>query len=910
MVAYHRVLAEDEPVARIHRNVYGATGFLQQQWDPRLHALQTMDASVQPNFSHHYSLSGRVLRTHSVDAGWRVTLLGAAGQSVKKWDARGGLQRHEYDRLLRPVAVFEQAREDSAEHCVERLTYATATPENAMNNCSGRLVRHEDPAGRVRVEHYGLSGVITGQSRRFVQANTPIDWPASKSQRDQVLEPEPFTSTWRYNALDAVLEQVDAKGNQRFFEYGVDGELTRVELQFSSGKRKVLLDNCVYNAHGQVTAERAGNGMLTEARYDEIDGRLRQMKVYRSHKKERVLQDLTYGYDRVGNVISLHDAAQPTTWFSNAKIDAVSRFEYDSLYQLIKATGRENAQNSGGSALPGLVLFGATQDTFWGNYTRHYRYDAAGNLLQMQHVPSTGQGYTQRMHVAARSNHSTLETHASDFDPCGNQQALAPGQAMGWNLRNQLTHVTQVLREDGDPDEETYTYDAAGQRVIKRRSSKAKSLTHIREVLYLPGLELRRDHATGQWISVMSVEAGRITVQALHWERGRPEHVDDEQLRFSLSDMTGSCTLELDEQAALLSQEGYYPYGATAWWAAKSAVEASFKTLRYSGKERDATGLYYYGFRYYAPWLNRWISPDPAGDVDGLNLYTFVTSNPVSLSDTDGRQSDLAREFSADKGDLYFGLSEAIVSQLSVYSRLTQRGYYLGPFLQPDKEVVIKMLKVLSLHRNAADIFINKYQEFADSPEDDSGLIRLDKGFERYLKEIKQRLEPFSKVYHSKVGGLYKGFYNRLFSRSQDAEFAEEYSNTYESSGYSFTETFLKYATEGNGLEQAANKILRKNVTRGSKAGLDQIIQGQGGRTARFILDGIDIQKVIAPDRSAPLVTVAELRHLYRNKDKLGNKVAFYLSGKRVAAPWDLNPALWSRVRRKDGTSFLTKKKN
>jgi hypothetical protein len=41
-------------------------------------------------------------------------------------------------------------------------------------------------------------------------------------------------------------------------------------------------------------------------------------------------------------------------------------------------------------------------------------------------------------------------------------------------------------------------------------------------------------------------------------------------------------------------------------------------------KERsDSSGLCYYGARYLAPWLTRWINPDSAGAVDGLNLYIF-----------------------------------------------------------------------------------------------------------------------------------------------------------------------------------------------------------------------------------------------------------------------------------------------
>ena len=652
-VAYHRLRAEDEPVARITRSVYGATGFLQQQWDPRLQALQATDAEVKPTVSHCYSLTGQVLRTDSVDAGWRVMLLGGAGQPVRSWDANGARQRHDYDRLLRPVAVFEQAQDDPVERCVERLTYAAATPGQAANNCSGRLVRHEDPAGSVRIEHYSLTGAVTGQSRRFAEPGARIDWPARKSDREALLQAENFTSTGRYNALGAVLEQVDAKGHRRFFDYGVSGELTGTQLQFSGGQRKVLMHRRRYNAHGQVIAESAGNGLLTQARYDEADGRLQQWVVYQSANKARVLQDLTYAYDRVGNVTRVEDAAQPTVWASNARIEAVSHYAYDTLYQLIKATGREQAQHTGGSALPGLVLFGSAQATLWRNYSRHYQYDAAGNLLQMQHVPSIGQGYTQRMRVAARSNHSQPEAlgitpgPGSGFDRCGNQQALARGQMMSWNARNQLVHVTQVMREDGDPDEESYGYDAAGQRVFKWRSSKAKGLSHRREVRYLPGLELHRDEATGQWLNVLSVEAGHTTVRALQWERGLPAQAANEQLRYGLSDLTGSCTLELDAQAALLSQEGYYPYGATAWWAARSALEASYKTVRYSGKERDATGLYYYGFRYYAPWLHRWISPDPAGGADGLNRFAMVKGNPITYVDSQGTNATPAETVKA-----------------------------------------------------------------------------------------------------------------------------------------------------------------------------------------------------------------------------------------------------------------------
>ncbi|MNL09075.1 hypothetical protein D3C87_1298230 [compost metagenome] len=134
-------------------------------------------------------------------------------------------------------------------------------------------------------------------------------------------------------------------------------------------------------------------------------------------------------------------------------------------------------------------------------------------------------------------------------------------------------------------------------------------------------------------------------MQVLHWVAKPPEDITNDQVRYSLNDHLQSSALELDEQAELISQEWYYPHGGTACFAARSTIEAKYKTVRYSGKERDATGLYYYGFRYYAPWLQRWINPDPAGYVDGANLYRMTTNNPINFWDGDGliTKSDRAK---------------------------------------------------------------------------------------------------------------------------------------------------------------------------------------------------------------------------------------------------------------------------
>ncbi|KLP61156.1 hypothetical protein ABR39_00675, partial [Enterobacter genomosp. O] len=213
--------------------------------------------------------------------------------------------------------------------------------------------------------------------------------------------------------------------------------------------------------------------------------------------------------------------------------------------------------------------------------------------------------------------------------------------ALAWNARNELQAVTPVVRDGDRDDRESYRYGAQSQRVLKVSVQKTGSGVQTRRVVYLPGLELRSTHrgdAETERLQVMTAgEAGRAQVRVLHWTSGRPDGISNDQVRYSHDNLTGSSGLEVDGDGRVISMEEYYPYGGTAVWTARSAAEADYRTVRHSGKERDATGLYYYGYRYCQPWSGRWLSADPAGTVDGLNLFRMCRNNPVTYTDPDGR---------------------------------------------------------------------------------------------------------------------------------------------------------------------------------------------------------------------------------------------------------------------------------
>jgi RHS repeat-associated protein len=111
----------------------------------------------------------------------------------------------------------------------------------------------------------------------------------------------------------------------------------------------------------------------------------------------------------------------------------------------------------------------------------------------------------------------------------------------------------------------------------------------------------------------------------------------------------------------------YDPFGNTI---SQSGSLATANVYRFSSKEiHDASGLYYYTHRWYAPNLQRWLNRDPVGElgfvrllvVSGLdqvkkmvqmlqfkatvghqaNLYDYVLNNPLNQSDPLGLEPAL-----------------------------------------------------------------------------------------------------------------------------------------------------------------------------------------------------------------------------------------------------------------------------
>ena len=66
----------------------------------------------------------------------------------------------------------------------------------------------------------------------------------------------------------------------------------------------------------------------------------------------------------------------------------------------------------------------------------------------------------------------------------------------------------------------------------------------------------------------------------------------------------------------------------------KNAVQAAnARRVANPETEKSASGVRYYGRRYYDPKDGRFVGRDPLQEAGGINLYAFVTNNAVNLWD-------------------------------------------------------------------------------------------------------------------------------------------------------------------------------------------------------------------------------------------------------------------------------------
>jgi RHS repeat-associated protein len=177
-----------------------------------------------------------------------------------------------------------------------------------------------------------------------------------------------------------------------------------------------------------------------------------------------------------------------------------------------------------------------------------------------------------------------------------------------------------------ETNEVHFVYD--GNLVFQERDSNNFPLT-----TYTRGIDKSASLQDGGGIGGLLARSDRQQIVPLIFFPNNPR-TQNVVTSYYHSDGNGNITALVQPSGFPIAIYNYDPFGNMIYMGGLLAAQNKY---RFSSKEwNDNSGLYYYGYRFYDPNLQRWLNRDPIEESGGLNIYAFAYNNPVSLVDLRG----------------------------------------------------------------------------------------------------------------------------------------------------------------------------------------------------------------------------------------------------------------------------------
>jgi RHS repeat-associated protein len=232
-----------------------------------------------------------------------------------------------------------------------------------------------------------------------------------------------------------------------------------------------------------------------------------------------------------------------------------------------------------------------------------YGYDAGGNRI------ATGGSFARTLvpeavttaTYDAGNRQLAFGSNTQTFDDNGNLLTRTDGSGTTtytWDARNRLTGLT------GSSLAASFAYDGLGRRAQKTVNSV---LTQFR----YDGLDAVGESTGGSdvhYLRTSSIDEALV----------RTDNVDSAHY---VADALGSSVALATAGGTLTTTYSYEPFGRTEVTGTPTP-----NPFRFTGREDDSIGLYYYRARYYDPGRGRFVSQDPIGLAGGGALLPNIPS--------------------------------------------------------------------------------------------------------------------------------------------------------------------------------------------------------------------------------------------------------------------------------------------
>jgi RHS repeat-associated protein len=609
------------------------------------------------------------------------------GQLTSSTDALGTVTNNLYDASHRLVEVRRGRHRTRADQRLHSYTY------DALD----RVRTYTDPTGlTVTYEYSNLDQVtrITYPDGKFQSFQYSSCCP---KLLDQVTERSGQTTFYSYDKLNRLTAVTDPAGGVTRMAYDADGNRTQLvdpkgnvtRFKYDAGDRleKKIYANGEYELYtyydyGLVASKRNARGITTKYNYNANNN---LTSVYYD---DSTLPRLNYAYDKYSRLLTLSNAVGTFTYQYDANSRLVSvngpwandtaTYQYDALGRRLGMT-REKGQAAAYAydEYNRLTAVNAGGDLYYYTYTgvnplvqaltrpngavTAYQYDALQRLTQMATRNAAGALINS---YAYTFNGLDLRASEAATEPAAPAPYLNAAVQYAYNNLNQLLTAAdpgqKYYASDRDGNlEQGYTPEGYAFTALYDPENRLKSFTYTdgaaavnkTEYFYIGNALVQvKKSRNGTMVSDNRYvyDGARITqerdgannvLREYTWGLdqvggiGGLLHLNQNGVDYSyLYEGKGNVTTVLDSAGAVAAAYQYDPFGRRRAQTGSLTQSMQFSTKLYD----DQTGLSYYGYRFFAPAIGRWMTRDPRGEVDGLNLYSFVQNDPINWIDPYG----------------------------------------------------------------------------------------------------------------------------------------------------------------------------------------------------------------------------------------------------------------------------------
>lgn len=585
--------------------------------------------SLENTMIFDYDASGKQLSTTQPSGAKTQYQYDSLGRILTKADGNGNATTYTYDAMGRIICMSESGRTFSAEYDSKGRktsftdangnttsytydingnllaeTFADETTEQNSYDAEGRRISKTDRNGNlIQFEYHEIGALV----KRDYPGTDDDMFQYDRNGRLIKAENSDSIITFTYDNAGRLVQETQ---NGVSIQYNYSNNSGNRQIVYPSGKliREIrddryrlitLEDNTsqivdyIFNDENRLTQKTYGNGIELDYVFN-LDNKLTDI-IYSDSLGEN--ENFHYTYDNNGNRLSLRKFYDPLN---------SEQYQYDTCNRLIEFR-RGELESDGTIPSPSKMI--------------NYYLDLMSNWDSVVNNTIT----SNRVHNSVNQI-TAIDGNTLQYDNNGN--LIEDSQYIyEHNYKNLLTKVTQ--KSDGNVVVE-YQYDPLGRRISKTVGSVV--VTNF----YYDSDRVIEERVNG--VTTATYVFGIQKDEIIQMSKAGSTY-------YFLLDGLGSVSKIVDVNGNIVESYSYDPYGRIFMYdgagnpLSDSAISnCYFFTGRKYEKE---VGLYYYRARYYSPDLGRFLSRDPSGYADSMNLYEYVMSNPVIYIDPLGLTSKL-----------------------------------------------------------------------------------------------------------------------------------------------------------------------------------------------------------------------------------------------------------------------------